>query len=156
MTKEQAQERRARCIEAVKDAQAACAKAVGPVEHDRAKAGLAAALEQLAEAKAELRKVNLLTSGAKPIEPPPPPRRLSTEETATVLLEAFQRLLIADPAHPAIRTLRAHFDAERFKDNPPTPVSRPTTPIQLRSTGHNFLDSSRRAAAGPGARLYKP
>ncbi len=32
-----------------------------------------------------------------------------------MLLEAFQRLLIADPMHAAIRTLRAHFEAERMR-----------------------------------------
>jgi hypothetical protein len=69
VTKQEAQKRRDTAVEAVKAAQAACAKAIGPIEHQRAKQGLAAALEELAEAKA-LRAVNLLAAGARPIEAP--------------------------------------------------------------------------------------
>jgi hypothetical protein len=54
MNKQEAQHRRDQGVQAVKDAQALCAKTVG-IERQRAKAGLAAALEELAEAKAELR-----------------------------------------------------------------------------------------------------
>jgi hypothetical protein len=70
VTKQEAQQCRDTAVEAVKAAQAACAKAIGPIEHQRAKQGLAAALEELAEAKAALRAVNLLAAGARPIEAP--------------------------------------------------------------------------------------
>lgn len=154
MTKDQAQRARDQAIEAVKDAQALCAKTVG-VERQRAKAGLAAALEQLAEAKAELRACNLAASGARPIEPQAesPRRKLTIPELSTVLLESFQQLLIADPSHPAIATLRRHFTAEGMQEVPPAAL-RPNEPVQLRSAGRPFLDSVRRQSAGPGTTLY--
>jgi hypothetical protein len=139
MTKEEAEACRSRCVAAVKAAQAGCAKAIGRVEKDRAKAALAIRLEELAEAKAALRTINLLASGAKPSDAPEAPKRLlSTEEVATVLLESFQRLLIAEPGHAAIRTLRAHFEAERLKEAP-RPAPNPRVPTELRSTGRPFL-----------------
>jgi hypothetical protein len=161
MTKELAQQRRDNAIEAVKNAQALCAKTVG-IERDRAKAGLAAALEELRQAKVELRKANLAAAGAAPLEtqgaalePGEPRRKLTTQELSVVLLESFQQLLIADPSHPAIATLRQHFTAERMKEIPPAATLRPSEPLPLRSAGRPFLDSLRRQSGGPGSTLYK-
>ena len=154
MNKEGAQQRRDQAVQAVKDAQAACGKAIGQLERDRAKAWLAAALEDLAEAKAALRAANLAAAGAKPIEAQTPKRKLTIQEIATVLLESFQQLLIADPSHPAIRTLHRHFEAQRTQEAPPAAALRPSEPLPLRSAGRPFLDSVRRQSAGPGTTLY--
>jgi hypothetical protein len=67
------------------------------------------------------------------------------------MLEAFQQILIADPGHPAIRTLRQHFEAERMKEIPSAALMRSNEP---RSAGRPFLDSVRRQSIGAGARLY--
>jgi hypothetical protein len=53
MTKEEAQQRRERAGEAVRAAQGACGKAIGQLEHKRAKQWQAAAQTELTEAKAE-------------------------------------------------------------------------------------------------------
>jgi hypothetical protein len=156
LTKAQAQAARDLAVQRVKDAQAACGKAIDQLERDRAKAWLAAAHEELAEAKAKLRACNLAASGAKPlVEPsaPPPPRTITLQQLATAMLEAFQQILIADPGHPAIRTLRQHFEAERMKEAPPVALVRSNEP---RSAGRPFLDSVRRQSSGPGAVLYSP
>jgi hypothetical protein len=72
MTKQQARGHRDQAVEAVKEAQAACGKAISPLEHQRAKNWLAGALEELTEAKAELRRANLAAMGAAPLDPRPP------------------------------------------------------------------------------------
>jgi hypothetical protein len=69
------------------------------------------------------------------------------------MLEAFQQILIADPSHPSIRTLRQHFLAEQMKEAPPATL-RPSDPLPLRSAGRPFLDSVRRQSSGPGTILY--
>jgi hypothetical protein len=165
-TKDQAQQHRDRAVQAVKDAQAACGKAIGPIERDRAKAWLATAHKELVEAKAELRACNLAAAGAKPLDAKSdesdnasaPRRKLTTQELSVVLLESFQQLMIADPGHAAIRTLREHFLEERLKNLPP-PAPKPLRlpprePVPLRRAGKNFLDSERRQASGPGTVLY--
>ena len=157
MTKQEAQAHRDRAVQAVKDAQAACGKAASPLERQRAKQWLAAAHDELAEAKAELRKVNLAAMGAAPLVEPAtessPRRKLTIQELSTVLLESFQQLLIADASHPAIATLRQHFLAQ-VKEAPPAAALRPIAPLPLRSGGRPFLDSVRRQSSGPGAVLY--
>jgi hypothetical protein len=156
MTKEEAQQRRERAVEAVRAAQAACGRAIGQLEHQRAKQWLAAAQTELTEAKAELRKINLAASGAAPIETatPAPARKFTIQGLSVAMLEAFQQILIADPGHPAIRTLRQHFDAERMKEVSPAAALRPSDPLPLRSAGRPFLDSVRRQSSGPGTILY--
>jgi hypothetical protein len=158
MTKEQAQQRRDLAVEGVRSAQVACGKAIGRLEHQRAKQLLAAAHTELAEAKAELRKINLAASGAAPIETPAtePARKFTIGELASAMLEAFQQILIADPSHPSIRTLRQHFLAEQMKDegSPRAPRGSGGEAPGLRSAGRPFLDSVRRQSSGPGTILY--
>jgi hypothetical protein len=152
MMKAQAEQRRATAIEAVKEAQAKCSRTIG-IDRQRAKAELQVRLEELAAAKAALKRINVESSGLAPIEERPRDLRPPTsDELATVLLETFQRLLILDPTHAAIRTLRAHFETER-----PNPITvlpdkrlRPAEPLPP----VRFLDVDRRRASGPGATLY--
>jgi hypothetical protein len=152
MTKVQAQTARDQAVEAVKDAQMKCAKSIG-VEKSRAKAELAVRLQELAEAKLELKRINAAASGLAPIEAKPRDTRPpTTEELATILLETFQRLLILDPNHVAIITLRNHFAAERPSSVTVLPDKRlrpegPVSPVK-------FLDVQGRRAQGAGANLY--
>ncbi len=67
VTKEEARSPRERCIEAVKDAQRPAPRP--SASGTRAGQGRPVRLEELAKGNADLRKANLLASGAKPMEP---------------------------------------------------------------------------------------
>jgi hypothetical protein len=120
---------------------------------------LEARLAELAAAKTALREINLAGSGARPIEPPAPKAEPTIEELATTLLEAFQRLLVLDPGHAAIRALREHFMSELPRHQEPPRLEhcrlRPPEPKPLRNRGKiPYLDGPARQSGGPGSILY--
>jgi hypothetical protein len=125
MMKQKAEMAVAAAKEAVRAAQAEMGRAQG-AERVQSKRELEARLAELAQAKTVLRQINLSLSGLAPIAPPAPAaplatEELATEELATRLIESFDALLIRDPSHPAIRTLRNHFLAELPRPTPPLP-----------------------------------
>jgi hypothetical protein len=159
MTKETAEQQRQAAIAAVVAAQAHLGQARNVAERAWLKQQLDERLAKLALAKSELRKINLLASGAKPIEAQPPTVQLTTEALATRLLESFQQLLIADPNHATIRTLRHHFDLERpvAPKPPPGPLRLPPPPPRpTRRREHiPYLDAAKRQVVGVGAHLHQ-
>jgi|SRR6516164_3392283 hypothetical protein len=155
MTREKAEQSRQRAITAVQDAQAALGRATSNSERAWLKKELDDRLVELAAAKAKLREINLSLSSAKPIEPPALVAPLSTEELAARLVESFDQLLLRNPSHPAIRALRAHFEAERPRP-PVPPQTRLPSPRPLRQRGKiPFLDANGRQSGGPGSVLYR-
>jgi hypothetical protein len=153
MTKQQARGHRDQAVEAVKEAQAACGKAISPLEHQRAKNWLAGGTHR---GESGTTQSELGGDGCRTARPPAtesPRRKLTIQELSTVLLESFQQLLILDASHPAIATLRQHFLAQ-VKEAPPAAALRPSEPLPLHSAGRPFLDSVRRQSSGPGAQVY--
>jgi hypothetical protein len=156
MTKERAEQARRDAITAVNEAQAKLGHATNDAERATRKKELQDRLAELARAKAKLREVNLLlSSGAKPIETEQPAVPTSTEELAAKLIESFDQLLRIDPGHPAIRALKAHFEALAPKPVAPVPLVRLPPPRPLRQRGKvPFLDARGRQSGGPGTTLY--
>ena len=162
MTKEHAELNRQRAIAAVKEAQAALGRATSVSERAWLKQELESRQAELAEAKRALREINLAAIGAKPIEMPAAKPEPTIEELATTLLEAFQRLLVLDVNHEAIRALREHFISElpRRQVEPRVEHRRlpPKQPAPLKSKMRiPYLDGgTTRQVVGPGATLYCP
>jgi hypothetical protein len=155
VTKQHAEAVRLRAIEAIRETQSRLGRA-GGAERERLKAELAQRQAELTEAKAKLRQINLAMAGAQPIEPPPSPAKPSVEDLARQLVEAFEQLLIADPSHPAIRTLRTHFLAERTRQPLEQPKLRLPPPAPLRTYQRiPYLDAGGRQVTGPGTILYR-
>jgi hypothetical protein len=155
MIKQHAESLRLKAVEAIAATQSKLGRAVG-AERERLKAELAQRCAELVEAKATLRKINLALAGAQPIEPPPPPAKPSVEELARQLVESFEQLLIADPSHPAIRTLRTHFLEERGRQPLEQPKLRLPPPTPLRTHQRiPYLDAGGRRVTGPGTLLYR-